>query len=181
MPIYILRGSADEAKWSVEHQLRRELSLHDETDESEDVASPRSIESDDIASPRRLKQAPSHDEPAAAPHREPIRIVEETVVTAHDPHEAINRAAATGDMQTIERYARMHKDVLLKKDTKGWEPIHFAAKSGSMDAVQFFLFNGANINERTYDGLSALGVALEIHGRGPFYDNLLESRLGAEL
>ena len=45
------------------------------------------------------------------------------------------------------------------RDNKGFMALHFASKKGHVDIVQLLIENGANINERTLDGTSALMLA----------------------
>lgn len=137
MPIYILRGSPEEAKWLHEHPPRR-------------------------PAVRRVKEAPAA---GAAPLKE----------VAH--------AAAVGDVDSIKRFAASDKNMLTKKDSNGWQPIHEAARGGHLHIVKILVEEGgASVNELTNfgEGSSLMELVLENHGHDHPLMDYLDS-VGAEL
>jgi hypothetical protein len=46
----------------------------------------------------------------------------------------------------------------------GWHPLHEAVRSGQIEAVQFLLQNGADVNHKTHSGHSPLFLAKSILG-----------------
>ena len=111
-----------------------------------------------------------------------VRKVREAPAAAASPLEALAHAAATGDIKSMEQYAKDHKDLLQQKDSNGWQPIHEAARAGHLDAVKLLVGHGADFNERTNfgEGSSVLELVLDNHGtEHPLFDYL--EGIGAEL
>jgi prolyl 4-hydroxylase len=69
-------------------------------------------------------------------------------ITAH-------QAASLGDLKALKEMAKTTTDrtELFKADINGWRPIHEAARSGYADILEFLLEEGAQVNQRTNDGL----------------------------
>ena len=75
-----------------------------------------------------------------------------------------HNAAATGDIARLKKIAKADKEALVYRDTNGWEPVHKAVRSGSLEAVKFLVKNGADINSRTgrdKRGETPLALALQ--------------------
>lgn len=61
-------------------------------------------------------------------------------------------------------------------DSEGWTPLHFAARSGSAEAVQLLLNAGAQVNVRDSKGITPLHRALlPKHHNFPLLEALLEA------
>lgn len=74
-----------------------------------------------------------------------------------------HHAAATGDVDRLQKVARKDKAALKKKDVNGWQPIHEAARAGHTEAVKLLLEHGENKDARTGhrgEGDSVLNLAL---------------------
>lgn len=69
-------------------------------------------------------------------------------------------AAAYGDVATLAAIAKTNKRNLFFKDANGWQPIHEAARGGHVEALEFLINHGADINARTgeNDGSSPLNL-----------------------
>jgi ankyrin repeat protein len=74
---------------------------------------------------------------------------------ADDAH----KIAQTGDVRGLKRLANTGRKALHKPDNAGWHPLHEAVRAGHVEAVQFLLLNGADVNVATNSGHSALGIA----------------------
>lgn len=95
---------------------------------------------------------------------------------AHAP--VAHAAAASGNVEHLEILARTNKKLLTSRDQNGWEPLHEAVRAGQLDAVQFLLQQGADINARTglsKQGSSPLTLALEFLKVGDAVTTLLLS------
>lgn len=101
------------------------------------------------------------------PPQRSMRSVKEAPAAAAAPLEALSHAAATGDIELIVHYTKNNKDLIHKKDSNGWQPIHEAARGGHFDVVQLLVEEGADVNERTNfgEGPSLIELVLESHGR----------------
>lgn len=75
---------------------------------------------------------------------------------------AANRAAATGDIDSLKKLAKKDTKKLHEQDGNGWQPIHEAARAGHVDIISLLLKHNADINARTNDGKggSPLNVAI---------------------
>lgn len=95
---------------------------------------------------------------------------------------AAHIAADIGDMEKLRRIAEFSKGDLDATDSNGWRPLHEAARSGHVNAIQFLLDKGADINARTWEGNggSALYWATQKHGTDHPAVKLLQER-GARL
>ena len=79
-----------------------------------------------------------------------VRRVKEAPAAAASPLEELAHAAATGDVDHIHKMVTdnaNHKDMIHKKDSNGWLPIHEAARGGHLHVVQLLVEFGADINE----------------------------------
>ena len=143
MPIWILRGSAEEKNWRRLHPmndpLQRSLLQRSTTKTKQDLAA------------------------------------------SAGPREALGRAAVVGDMRLILKYTRENSKLVNQKDSRGWQPIHEAARGGHLEVVKYLVNQGANIHERTNFGAgpNVMEIVLKQFGQ----DNALFfylHKLGAE-
>ena len=72
-------------------------------------------------------------------------------------------AAQQGDTEKLAKIAAKNARLLSHKDSNGWQPIHEAARSGKMEAVQFLVENGVDVNARTWQdkGSTPLNLAVK--------------------
>lgn len=73
-------------------------------------------------------------------------------------------AANKGDLTMLTMIAKKHPTYLGMKDDLGWQPIHEAARSGSVGCVKLILEHGIDINVKTRTGVNPLNIALEYLG-----------------
>ena len=73
-----------------------------------------------------------------------------------------HKAAARGDVERLAQIADEDAKMLHHKDRNGWQPIHEAARAGHIDAMDFLIEKGADINARTHGGKGStpLNVAI---------------------
>ena len=69
------------------------------------------------------------------------------------------KAAAQGDVAALERYAATGAPLDVPDPTLGTTPLAWAALHGHVDAVEWLLDNGAEVNARNGDGSTALHSA----------------------
>ena len=74
-------------------------------------------------------------------------------------------AAGTGDVKTLIRIARADSTALHHPDANGWKPLHEAARSGQVEALQIILLNGGDINHVTNTNLSPLDISHQYLGK----------------
>lgn len=96
-------------------------------------------------------------------------------------------AAAFGDVSALKELAVDNKRALHAKDTNGWQPLHEAVRGGHLEAVDFLVKNGANIDAVTNDGSgsSPYNIALNsLHKDHPvakYLSDLGAKNVGPEL
>jgi ankyrin repeat protein len=73
-------------------------------------------------------------------------------------------AARKGDVQHIKRAAKANPNSLHQPDANGWHPLHEAVRAGFVQVAQVLVLYGADINHKTYTGVSPLDIALEYLG-----------------
>ena len=61
-------------------------------------------------------------------------------------------AAAEGDLAVLKQLAKNDPKALHEADRNGWRPIHEASRAGEVEAVEFLIEHGAEVNERTNNG-----------------------------
>ncbi len=64
-----------------------------------------------------------------------------------------HNAAARGELDALKQMAEQDPSLLTKPDQNGWRPFHEAVRSGELEVVEYLVERGANINERTNQGL----------------------------
>jgi hypothetical protein len=74
-------------------------------------------------------------------------------------------AAAYNDLDALSRIDIENHRFLHAKDRNGWQPIHEAARGGHLDALDFLVQKGADINARTHSGsgVTPLNIAINAH------------------
>ncbi len=77
---------------------------------------------------------------------------------------AAHEAAQKGDVESLKEIVEIMEDYVHKKDSNGWTPLHEGSRSGYTEIVEILLEKGANINEKTNTGETALYLAEETHG-----------------
>jgi len=104
----------------------------------------------------------------------------ETTTTTTGSTDA-HQAAGFGDVESLKSIARREKTQLTAKDSNGWAPIHEGARAGHTEVLKILVEHGADVNERTQNGLggSPLYYAKENHGKKHASVKYLES-LGAK-
>ena len=68
-------------------------------------------------------------------------------------------AAASGNMAELELVAEYAPERINKADSFGRTPLHCAARFNQEAAVSFLLSAGANVNQTTNSGRTALSLA----------------------
>jgi len=83
-----------------------------------------------------------------------------------------------GDVEGLEEVLAILEDVVNKKDSNGWTPLHEGARGGHVEVVKLLIDNGADVNEKTNYGETPLYWAEKRHGKDHSVSKLLRS-LGA--
>jgi ankyrin repeat protein len=65
-------------------------------------------------------------------------------------------AATQGDSDRILRLLDEQPDLLHVRDSNGWQPLHEAVRSGSVDTVRLLVSRGADLHAKTIGGGTAL-------------------------
>ena len=76
-------------------------------------------------------------------------------------------AAQAGNLNDLKVQAVVNKTRLFEGDENGWQPIHFAARAGHVDVIDFLLMTGADVDARTNNQAgkySPLKIAMDSHG-----------------
>lgn len=63
--------------------------------------------------------------------------------------------AATGQLEALKQAAEGNPSLLHQADANGWKPIHEAARGGHVKVLEYLISQGADVNERTNEGLGA--------------------------
>jgi prolyl 4-hydroxylase len=74
-------------------------------------------------------------------------------------------AAAQNNLEVLTQLAAENHRALTAKDRNGWSPIHESVRGGHLEALDFLVNNGADVNERTHHGtgVTPLNIALHTH------------------
>lgn len=88
-------------------------------------------------------------------------------------------ASQTGDIETLKSEVGRSKELVHKKDSNGWLPLHEGARGGHTEIVRYLIESGADINARTGNE-GALGGSPLYYAKQKFEDDhpviaLLES------
>ena len=90
----------------------------------------------------------------------------------------LHSLAASGRVDEMYNIIEDGGDHLIhSKDSNGWTPLHEGARGGHLTVVQLLVAKGANINERTHDGVggTALFYASDGHGQDSLVAQFLQS------
>ncbi|KAK7090327.1 ankyrin repeat and protein kinase domain-containing protein 1-like [Littorina saxatilis] len=68
-------------------------------------------------------------------------------------------------MVLFDHLGEKASDIVNNQDSSGKSPLHSAAESGSMEAIELLLKYGADVNVRNFDGVTPLMVLAESYGR----------------
>lgn len=85
---------------------------------------------------------------------------------AHVDSPEVHAAAASGDVEHLQRIAKVDKKKLDQKDRNGWAPIHEAARGGQKEAAELLVRHGADVNHRTNRGKGPTPLHLVILNHG---------------
>jgi len=91
---------------------------------------------------------------------------------------AAHKAAQEGDVEGLEEVLELLEDIVNKKDSNGWTPLHEGARGGYLKVVELLVENGANINDVTSNGETPLYWAEKHQGKNHGVVEFLKS-LGA--
>jgi hypothetical protein len=98
---------------------------------------------------------------------------------------AAHKAAQEGDLESLAKVLEVLEDVVNKKDSNGWTPLHEGARAGHLEVVKLLVQKGADVNEVTVYGETPLYWAEREHGQDhsvvEFLRNLGAISLGPEL
>lgn len=92
-----------------------------------------------------------------------------------------------GDLNRLQKEVEKDKSAVTYKDDNGWTPMHEAARGGHEHVVKYLSENGANINERSNNGMGGTPLYLSVKNHGEkhpvslFLENLGALNLGPEL
>ena len=92
----------------------------------------------------------------------------------------IRRAAASGDVPSLKDYIEQRPTWVDRKDKNEWGALHLAIKGAHQEAVETLLAAGAEVNGRTSQGQTPLGLAVDRTGDQSPISNLLR-QYGGEL
>jgi ankyrin repeat protein len=79
----------------------------------------------------------------------------------------LHEAAAQGDFARAEEMlgpGGQGEDLIFEADENGWQPIHEAVKSGSVDIARLLILHGAQLDARTANGRTPLWWSRHLHG-----------------
>jgi prolyl 4-hydroxylase len=73
-------------------------------------------------------------------------------------------AVQEGKTKTLLKIISKKEELVHAKDQNGWTPLHEAARTGSIDAIELLVMNGADVNAKTVAGETVLYLAQSTHG-----------------
>jgi ankyrin repeat protein len=77
----------------------------------------------------------------------------------------MHHSVVAQDYEMVEHNLEHDPRMVHAKDSNGWTPLHEAVVRQSQDIVNLLVHEGdADVNEFTNDGITVLGLAIEIHG-----------------
>ncbi len=62
-------------------------------------------------------------------------------------------AAQTGNIEALQSAVKNNKTAVKARDENGWTPLHEGARAGHIDVVKYLIENGADVNDKTGDGV----------------------------
>jgi hypothetical protein len=89
----------------------------------------------------------------------------------------IHDAVKSGDLEKVKTLLKTNPDLVFSKGQGGWTPLHYAAKSGNKDVVEFLLEHKAEVNAEDNYGQTPLFLA---RNRNPDIAALLRQHGGEE-
>ena len=72
---------------------------------------------------------------------------------------SLHEAAAVGDLEALKQGIAKDPSSVNAPDENLWTPLHEAARSGSLETVEFLVEHGANLGDTVLTGASALNIA----------------------
>ena len=64
-----------------------------------------------------------------------------------------------GNLDVLQKEVKNNKAAVKAKDENGWTPLHEGARAGHIDVVKYLVENGADLNDITGTGGTALYLA----------------------
>lgn len=64
----------------------------------------------------------------------------------------VNRLAAQGALDSIQKLVQTNPSVLHQSDDNGWQPVHEAARAGQTQVIEYLVEKGVDLNARTNNG-----------------------------
>jgi prolyl 4-hydroxylase len=77
-----------------------------------------------------------------------------------------HKAAQSGDAEALKNVIDELGHLIDAKDANGWTPLHEGARAGHVEVVQLLVDKGANINERTQNGIGGTPLYWSIENNG---------------
>lgn len=91
----------------------------------------------------------------------------------------VHQYAAEGELEELQKLAKIDPEMLRWKDDNGWTPMHEAARNGHNGIIAYLLEMGASVNDPSTDMTSPLRAAINRLGEDHDVVAFLKS-LGAE-
>jgi len=91
----------------------------------------------------------------------------------------LHHHAQAGDVESMKNALATQADLINLRDKNGWQALHEAVRTGTVEIVRMLLDNGAEVNARTGTdsrGYTALDIAKQFHGDAHEITELLKSR-----
>jgi len=95
----------------------------------------------------------------------------------------LHHHAQAGDVEKMEAALAAQADLVNVRDKNGWQALHEAVRTGSVEIVRMLLDKGAEVNARTgatSRGNTALDLAKQFHGETHEITELLKARGATE-
>ena len=91
----------------------------------------------------------------------------------------LHHHALAGDVDKMEKALTTQADLVNVRDKNGWQALHEAVRTGTIEIIQMLLDKGAEVNRRTgktENGKTPLDLAKEFHGESHEITKLLQAR-----
>lgn len=91
----------------------------------------------------------------------------------------LHHHALAGDVGEMEKALTTQADLVNVRDKNGWQALHEAVRTGTIEIIQMLLDKGAEVNRRTgktENGKTPLDLAKEFHGESHEITKLLQAR-----